>query len=590
MNERTRIALQILKYAVVIGILGNILLRATPWGLNVFLFIAAFVLVFLVLARLRRPELLNSQNWALLGAMLFFGAMFVWRDSIELRIFDTFAIVSILGVLILPTFGVTARVAGASHYIAGLIWAGINSALAPAAILSADIDWEKVPGVGRSKHLFSVLRGLAIALPLVLIFGALFVAADAAYEQMVQRVFNIAPETVFTHVLLTAIFAWLSAGYFRLTIFGGVPVANAASEPEASEKDASSAETPVSSSVDKIRAEEISDRNILPGNLSILEHINKSDPPNTAETPNKNPSTAPAEEKKKWDWANFDNTSIPRVFTLGAVESIIILGLVNLLFLSFVIVQLPYLFGGIALVQSTPDFKLAEYARRGFGELVAAAALVLPMLLVSHWLLRKETQNAEKIYRILAALQIALLFVIMASAAQRLLLLTGSLGYGMTTVRFYPMVFMVWLAVVFAWFAVTVLRNARNHFAWGALWSAIVILAATNLMNPDAFIARTNIQLMQQGREFDAHYNSSELSDDALPTVLNALPSLNADGQCLVKWKLHDRLIRSRSETDVRSWNWSRYAARQRLEANHFVFDEHAGCPAWMPFPETAGE
>jgi hypothetical protein len=33
------------------------------------------------------------------------------------------------------------------------------------------------------------------------------------------------------------------------------------------------------------------------------------------------------------------------------------------------------------LVQNTPDFKLAEYARRGFGELVTVAALVLPILL-----------------------------------------------------------------------------------------------------------------------------------------------------------------------------------------------------------------
>ncbi len=99
----------------------------------------------------------------------------------------------------------------------------------------------------------------------------------------------------------------------------------------------------------------------------------------------------------------------------------------------------------------------------------------------------------------------------MASAVQRLLLLTGELGYGLTTVRFYPMVVMIWLAVVFGWFALTVLRDARNHFAWGALWSAIVILGATNLMNPDAFIARTNIELMQQGREFDAHYNAAEL-------------------------------------------------------------------------------
>ncbi len=150
------------------------------------------------------------------------------------------------------------------------------------------------------------------------------------------------------------------------------------------------------------------------------------------------------------------------MFTLGTIETIIILGLVDLLFLSFVLFQLPYLFGGMELVQNTPDFKLADYARRGFGELVAVAALVLPMLLFSHWLLRRETKRLVTTFRVLAGIQIALVFVVMASAAQRLILLTGEAGYGLTTVRFYPMVFMVWLSVIFMWFAVTVLRGARQ--------------------------------------------------------------------------------------------------------------------------------
>src|SRR5678815_6124206 len=89
-------------------------------------------------------------------------------------------------------------------------------------------------------------------------------------------------------------------------------------------------------------------------------------------------------------------------------------------------------------IQQAPDFKLADYARRGFGELVAVSALVLPMLLASHWLLRREAGKTEKIFKVLAGIQIGLLFVIMASAVQRLVLLTGELGYGMTTVRLYP--------------------------------------------------------------------------------------------------------------------------------------------------------
>jgi hypothetical protein len=258
--------------------------------------------------------------------------------------------------------------------------------------------------------------------------------------------------------------------------------------------------------------------------------------------------------------------------------------LIDLLFLSFVIVQIPYLFGGMDLVQNTPDFKLAEYARRGFGELVAVSALVLPLLLVTHWLVRKESLRAGKLFRALAGVQIALLFVIMASAAQRLLLLTGNLGYGLTTVRLYPMILMIWLAIVFLWFAITVLRGARQYFAWGALWSAFLILGATHFLNPDQFIVKTNIQLMQQGREFDAGYNS-KLSDDAIPTLIENFADLRADDQVIVFRKIAKRYCQKRKENDLRSWNLSRQRASHTVDEYKAIFDNQCEPPA---SPESA--
>jgi hypothetical protein len=275
------------------------------------------------------------------------------------------------------------------------------------------------------------------------------------------------------------------------------------------------------------------------------------------------------QSRPKWSWATLDNGFLPSAFTLGAVEIGIIFGLIDLLFVSFVVIQIPYLFGGMELVQNTPDFKLAEYARRGFGELVAVAALVLPLLLVTHWLIRSETARAERLFRVLAGVQIALLFVIMASAVQRLVVLTGPLGYGLTTLRFYPMVFMTWLTVVFLWFAFTVLRGNRKFFAWGALWSAFFILAATHVLNPDDFIVRTNIKLMQQGREFDAGYNAS-LSQDAVPAILTSFSGLSDRDQCIVRMTLSGRFSsrREQDNTDPRSWNLARHKAASLLIEN----------------------
>ncbi|MEP7148880.1 MAG: DUF4173 domain-containing protein [Acidobacteriota bacterium] len=568
MNERTKTGFEILEASVLIGVLGNILLRQTPWGLNAFLFVAAFVASLLVLMRRRRPELMTKNTLALAAAMVFFASMFLIRDSIELRVYDTIAILILMGVILLVNFDIKANIAGAFHYIAGFVYSGISSVFGPIALLAADIDWKAMPGNKISGKLFAVLRGLAIALPLLLIFGGLFVAADAVFEGWVNRAINFDLETVISHVVLTSIFAWLTAGYFRgamTPIFAEAATASTAVTELRYDKDEKDV-----SFVAKVAAEPADTSANLPDNATILEHINRSDPPNFKHA------------KAKRDWQTFDSSSVATVFTFGTIETVIVLGLVDLLFLGFVIIQVPYLFGGMEFIQSTPDFQLAEYARRGFGELVAVAALVLPMLLVSHWLLRRETRLPERIFRVLAGVQIALLFVIMASAVQRLLLLTGELGYGLTTVRFYPMVVMIWLAVVFGWFALTVFRGARNHFAWGALWSAIVILGATNLMNPDAFIARTNIDLMHQGREFDASYNAARLSADAIPTVLSALPSMSADDRCYAKWALHNHNRELGETNDVRSLNFSRRTAIFALHENETTLQQLEGCPTWM--------
>ena len=63
-----------------------------------------------------------------------------------------------------------------------------------------------------------------------------------------------------------------------------------------------------------------------------------------------------------------------RVAVLGPVELGIVLGLLNVLFLAFVIVQFRYLFGGAELVRVSTNLTYAEYARRGFIELVGHAA------------------------------------------------------------------------------------------------------------------------------------------------------------------------------------------------------------------------
>lgn len=541
MNEKTRTGLEILQSAVLLGILGDVLLRATPWGVNAFLFIGALVAAMTMLFLRRKQEFWNSQTIALNGALIFFAAMFVWRDSSELRTFDFLMILTILGILTLPAMKIKTQLAGLIHYGISAAWSGVNAVFSPLVLLFNDIEWKTIPQTGWTKHLIAVLRGLAIATPILLIFGGLFVAADAVFQGIVERTLNIEIDVLVSHIVLVGFFSWLTAGYLRGSLFGF--------------------------GTDELKTEQI--KNEIKPQVSSVTDISDDQTKKTEEQPKT--------KEKTWTWQNFDNSVLPRFFTLGVIEVSIVLGLINLLFLSFVIVQIPYLFGGFELVQNTPDFKLAEYARRGFGELVAVAALVLPILLLSHWLLRKDSPVNERIYRVLAGIQIVLLFVIMASAMQRLFILTGNLGYGLTTVRFYPMAFMIWLAIVFVWFAATVLRGNRQYFAWGALWSAIFVLGTLHFVNPDAYIVRTNVRLMNEGRQFDAFYNS-QLSNDAVPVLLENLPTMNFEDQCTVKWRLAIHQTEAAKASDIRSWNYSRWKAKSGMNGFTEGFDT-ATCP-----------
>jgi hypothetical protein len=250
---------------------------------------------------------------------------------------------------------------------------------------------------------------------------------------------------------------------------------------------------------------------------------------------------------------------------IGIVEIGTVLALLDLLFLAFVAVQFRYLFGGRGLVESRTHLTYAAYARHGFFELVAVAALVLPLLLLADWVLRRERSRDHAVFAGLAATLVLLLLAVVASALERLWIYQQE--YGLTELRVYATGLVLWLGAVLLCFCATVLRRRRRSFAVGALVAGFAAVAAMNVLNPDALIARTNVARPQ----VDIGY-LARLSDDATPTLLRALPSLSSTE----RRRLAAALL-SRSESgDWRAWNLDRSRASAAIARDRALLERLA--------------
>ena len=241
------------------------------------------------------------------------------------------------------------------------------------------------------------------------------------------------------------------------------------------------------------------------------------------------------------------------------------LGAIGVLFALFVGFQARELFLGPGEFQALTGTTIAEYARRGFFELVAVTALTLPMLLAADWLLDRQDAAELRQFRRLTAAVLVLLALVLASAYHRMLLYRSY--YGLTEDRFYTLAFMTWLGVLLAWFAATVLRGQRSRFVPGAVLAGLAALLVLNLANPDAVVARVNLGRAVEGAPLDTAY-LSRLSADAIPTIVEGATALGVSERCVLLRQLEMRWGAELATSGPSStWNFSRRGAMRRAGA-----------------------
>jgi hypothetical protein len=197
------------------------------------------------------------------------------------------------------------------------------------------------------------------------------------------------------------------------------------------------------------------------------------------------------------------------------------LGALGALFLTFVSIQARVLFGGNGYVLRTTGLTYAHYARRGFWQLIAAAALTLVVISAAIVFARVRTKAERRVlYSLLGALSLLTLLTV-ASALYRLRLYEGA--FGLSRLRLFAEAFSVWLGALFALLLVAGLSRAvARQFARIALALTATGLLAFSLANPDRLIARRNVERWRDTGRLDVDYLQT-LSADAVP-VVTSLP------------------------------------------------------------------
>jgi hypothetical protein len=440
-DERRQLATRILGEALLLGVVGDALMRAPAPGANLTVWTVAVLVALVTLARRRHDSIPLDARW-LIAPTLAIAALFTWRASESLTVYN---ILAAIGTLALLASAMQARPgqmileSRLRDVAARVLSVGVGALLGMPRLVVVDVSLREATSARGATRVVAGLRAALMAIPLLLIFGGLFASADPVFARILGDIFDIDGGVVASHVMLSGFFAWIVGGFLRTALLSG----------------------------DRARAS-------LP----------------------------------------FPDGA------LGLTEVGVALGSLVLLFAAFVGVQFRYFFGGDALISQTAGLSYADYARKGFFELVTVSALVLPVLLSANALLRRDTSNAVRIYRVLASTLLVLLAVIMYSAIARMRLYQAA--YGLSTDRFEATVFMGWLALVLGWFAFTVLRGRDKRFVGGLLVSAWGTLIALNVANPAAIVARGNIARAERGKELDVRYLQS-LGADAAPALAEYL-------------------------------------------------------------------
>jgi Domain of unknown function (DUF4173) len=483
--------------AIGVGVLGEIALDGPAPGLNVpFMTGVILALAWVVRRPGRAPDPLDA--WLPITAMVLATFVAIRADPFVVML-DLVGAAAFTGASVVAFSGLAVTRRSLSVIVMLGVWVVASTLGGTARLLRAarPEPGESLPN--RPAGTGSVLRGLVLAIPLVMIFAALFASADPIFRRGMDDLlgFDIDLGDVPGRLIFVASVAWLAGGLLAIAT-RGIPAMEGASLGAASR-----------------------------------------------------------------------SATVGIARSLGTTEALVVLVAVDLIVGLFVALQLAYLFGGLDTLAAA-GMTYSAYARRGYFELVAAAALSGGILVALEYQVLARTRA----YLALAVGLVALTLVVLASAVLRLQLYQDA--YGWTELRLYVAVSIAAMAATLGTMAVFLATDRTRWLGHAMAVIGVVALVVLNVLAPAAFVAERNLErvidpsLVPPDGEvaLDADY-LGVLPDDAIPALVAALPRLPQDEGGRIRGLLVSRraeLAALPAYEGPFAWNLGRQRAREALE------------------------
>lgn len=379
----------------------------------------------------------------------------------------------------------------------------------------------------RSRTLAMVLAGLVLVAPLLAIVLVLLSSADAVFEQLLLKLPSVMD---FSWPLLALRIVWV--GGIATVLFAYV---SGMRKPKPLPPRRNSLQQ-----AQRIDNESVWTEAAEPGRNEV-EAI-------TDLSPDAVPTTAAP--------------ALRGALKLDPIIAVTALVALNAVYVLFAAVQFSYLFGAGSGV--LPDgTTYADYARRGFSELVFVTLINLSVLLtIVYGLDRRRPEAAiHKPIKALLTLLIASTGIMLGSAFLRLALYEKAYGY--TQTRLLVHAFMIYLLVQLA-LALWRVWSEQAAFVRFSFTVGLLAYALLNYINLDGIIARGNVQRYAATGQFDAQY-MSRLGWEAVPYLaklqqsgadIPGLPSVLEQYRKRLSWE---------PEQSWLEWNLAEWRARKAL-------------------------